>query len=144
MKTKPRHFAGLSEAAEGIRTLDLLHGKQSAPVADHPEMPANRPISAGLSAGWVPRIALKSQGFSQGTDNQTDTGRFAGESSWATYSAEGIRLRDQPAEVRASQRGERGGSGRTSSHQRTKKPNLKSRFRAAPVRARHRPSSSAK
>jgi hypothetical protein len=68
------------EAAEGIRTLDILHGKQWPAVAEHPEMPANRVISAGLSPGWVSKNCAESQGFRQGTDNETDTGPFAGES----------------------------------------------------------------
>jgi hypothetical protein len=37
-------FAGTSEAAEGIRTLDLLHGKQSAGLGATRNIPANRPL----------------------------------------------------------------------------------------------------
>jgi hypothetical protein len=37
-------FAGTSEAAEGIRTLDLLHGKQDAGLGAARNIAANTPL----------------------------------------------------------------------------------------------------
>jgi hypothetical protein len=41
---KPALRAGLSEAAEGIRTLDLLHGKQDAGLGAARNIAANTPL----------------------------------------------------------------------------------------------------
>jgi hypothetical protein len=58
------------EAAEGIRTLDLLHGKQLLPRPDRLEMPANQPVRGQDAENGIPGIAAKSQGFRQGNDNE--------------------------------------------------------------------------
>ncbi len=41
---KDLQMRAFSEAAEGIRTLDLLHGKQSAGLGAARNIPANRPL----------------------------------------------------------------------------------------------------
>jgi hypothetical protein len=61
---KTARFAGLSEAAEGIRTLDLLHGKQGVWFLFGADIPCKR---AG-SRVWVsfcdsPAFTASSRGF---------------------------------------------------------------------------------
>jgi hypothetical protein len=45
------------EAAEGIRTLDLLHGKQELAIAHRLEIPANRNFLPDSAWGGSPEIA---------------------------------------------------------------------------------------
>jgi hypothetical protein len=60
------------EAAEGIRTLDLLHGKQSVPRRIRMNMPANRQcLGPGAYAG-SPKFTAKSRGFPD--PNRTEPG----------------------------------------------------------------------
>jgi hypothetical protein len=47
------------EAAEGIRTLDLLHGKQLLALPERPKIPANQGVLAHERHDGVPGNALK-------------------------------------------------------------------------------------
>ena len=58
------------EAAEGIRTLDLLHGKQLLTRPERLEMPANQRIRGQNAGDGIPGIAARWQGFRQGNDNE--------------------------------------------------------------------------
>jgi hypothetical protein len=51
-----------SEAAEGIRTLDLLHGKQSVPRRIRMNMPANRQFPGPWRLHWIPEIYRETTG----------------------------------------------------------------------------------
>jgi hypothetical protein len=71
-------------AAEGIRTLDLLHGKQLLAFPECPKMPANQRVLAHDRHDGVPGIALKSRQFRQGTDNERSEGPAGSASSHGT------------------------------------------------------------
>ena len=58
------------EAAEGIRTLDLLHGKQSLDLSWARKTPANERLPTARPRAGVPRIVRRYRGFRQGTDNE--------------------------------------------------------------------------
>jgi hypothetical protein len=51
-----------SEAAEGIRTLDLLHGKQSVPRRIRMNMPANRQFLGPWRLRGIPEIYRETTG----------------------------------------------------------------------------------
>src|SRR5215217_886294 len=65
---KARQMQAFLRAAEGIRTLDLLHGKQLLPLASHPERLQIGRYLRGSSRDRLPGIAPKYQGLRQGTD----------------------------------------------------------------------------
>src|SRR4051794_19317458 len=55
LQTKKRaHRAGFSEAADGTRTHDLLHGKQKLSSWQVQGSPANRPVSANPCRAQCP------------------------------------------------------------------------------------------
>ena len=57
-------------AAEGIRTLDLLHGKQTMGLSWARKMPANERLRQARRRAGVPRIVRRYRRFRQGTDNE--------------------------------------------------------------------------
>jgi hypothetical protein len=70
---KPRKCEAFPRAAEGIRTLDLLHGKQSVPRRIGMNMPANRQFlgAPGAYAGF-PTFTAKPRGLPD--PNRTEPG----------------------------------------------------------------------
>jgi hypothetical protein len=61
LKKKDLQMQAFSEAAEGIRTLDLLHGKQLLRPPTRPEIPASTRIPAHERHDGFPGIAAKWQ-----------------------------------------------------------------------------------
>jgi hypothetical protein len=70
LNEKDLQMQAFSKAAEGIRTLDLLHGKQLLTPPTRPEIPANMRNPADERHDGFPGIAAKSQRFRQGRDNE--------------------------------------------------------------------------
>jgi phosphohistidine phosphatase SixA len=61
-KTRTRSFAGLFEAAEGIRTLDLLHGKQNLSFRSARISPANGRVLVCGCLAPIPRLSTRVHG----------------------------------------------------------------------------------
>jgi hypothetical protein len=101
-------------AAEGIRTLDLLHGKQTLIVPPTPEIPANHEFCGARATGDVSTNCAEMPGVWTPNGHRAETPRrmWAGRLVRRDSRLIRARLVERPiAEPAESEHGERGGRG---------------------------------